>query len=101
MSKGSASCITVASPWGRGVPESPGASDRLRQRRRHRGSTVAAFWKRLELANGSLHLWHYGVMAIRKMTFSVPEPLASQFLRIVASRDRSRFVSEALAARLR
>ena len=39
-------------------------------------------------------------MAIRKMTFSVPEPLASQFLRRVASRDRSRFVSEALAARL-
>lgn len=34
------------------------------------------------------------------MTFSVPEPLASQFLRRVASRDRSRFVSEALAERL-
>ncbi len=33
------------------------------------------------------------------MTFSVPEPLAVQFLRRVASRDRSRFVSEALAAR--
>ncbi len=42
-------------------------------------------------------LWSY---AVRKMTFSVPEPLASQFLRRVASRDRSRFVSEALAARL-
>lgn len=39
-------------------------------------------------------------MATRKMTFSVPEPLAVQFLRRVASRDRSRFVSEALAARL-
>jgi hypothetical protein len=39
-------------------------------------------------------------MATRKMTFSVPEPLAGQFLRRVASRDRSRFVSEALAARL-
>jgi metal-responsive CopG/Arc/MetJ family transcriptional regulator len=37
---------------------------------------------------------------MRKMTFSVPEPLAAQFLRSVASRDRSRFVSEALAARL-
>ena len=37
---------------------------------------------------------------MRKMTFSVPEPLAVQFLRRVASRDRSRFVSEALAARL-
>lgn len=34
------------------------------------------------------------------MTFSLPEPLASQFLRRVASRERSRFVSEALAARL-
>lgn len=34
------------------------------------------------------------------MTFSVPEPLAVQFLRSVASRDRSRFVSEALAAQL-
>lgn len=34
------------------------------------------------------------------MTFSVPEPLAVQFLRRVGSRDRSRFVSEALAARL-
>ena len=39
-------------------------------------------------------------MATRKMTFSVPEPLAAQLLRRVASRDRSRFVSEALAARL-
>jgi hypothetical protein len=39
-------------------------------------------------------------MATRKMTFSVPEQLAVQFLRTIASRDRSRFVSEALAARL-
>ena len=39
-------------------------------------------------------------MAVRKMTFSVPELLAAQFLRRVPSRDRSRFVSEALAARL-
>ena len=39
-------------------------------------------------------------MATRKMTFSVPEPLAAQLLLKVASRDRSRFVSEALAARL-
>jgi hypothetical protein len=44
--------------------------------------------------------WYYGIMAMRKMTFSVPEPLAVQLLRTVASRDRSRFVSEALAARL-
>jgi hypothetical protein len=39
-------------------------------------------------------------MAMRKMTFSVPELLAVQLLRRVASRDRSRFVSEAVAARL-
>jgi len=39
-------------------------------------------------------------MGMRKMTFSVPDPLAVQFLRSVASRDRSRFISEALAARL-
>ncbi len=39
-------------------------------------------------------------MAVRKMTFSVPETLALQFLSRVPSRDRSRFVSEALAARL-
>jgi hypothetical protein len=39
-------------------------------------------------------------MATRKMTFSVPEPLAIEFLRRVASRDRSRFVTEALGARL-
>ena len=39
-------------------------------------------------------------MAMRKMTFSVPEQLAAQFLRRVASRDRSRFVSEAVAVRL-
>ena len=37
---------------------------------------------------------------MKKMTFSVPEQLAVQLLRRVASRDRSRFVSEALAAQL-
>ena len=37
---------------------------------------------------------------MQKMTFSVPEPLAVELLRRVASRDRSRFVSEALEARL-
>ena len=47
-----------------------------------------------------LAFWHYGIMATRKMTFSVPESLAVQLVRKVASRDRSRFVSEALAARL-
>jgi hypothetical protein len=49
---------------------------------------------------GDLVLWRYEIMATRKMTFSVPEELAMQFRRRVASRDRSRFVSEALAARL-
>jgi metal-responsive CopG/Arc/MetJ family transcriptional regulator len=39
-------------------------------------------------------------MAMRKMTFSVPEQLAVQLLRRIPSRDRSRFVSEALATRL-
>jgi hypothetical protein len=34
------------------------------------------------------------------MTFSVPEPLAAQFLLRVSSRDRSRFVAEALASQL-
>jgi len=48
-----------------------------------------------------LAFWYYGVMAMRKMTFSVPEELAVQFLRTVASRNRSRFVSESLAARLK
>ncbi|MGA2153915.1 MAG: hypothetical protein ABSH37_05835 [Bryobacteraceae bacterium] len=48
----------------------------------------------------ALPFWLSGVVAMRRMTFSVPEPLATQFLRRFASRDRSRFVSEALAARL-
>jgi len=39
-------------------------------------------------------------MATKKMTFSVPDQLAVRFLRSVASRDRSRFVSDALRARL-
>ena len=47
-----------------------------------------------------LAFWYYGHMAMRKMTFSVPEPLALQLLQKVGSRDRSRFVSDALAARL-
>ncbi len=47
-----------------------------------------------------LAFWHYGLMAVRKMTFGLPETLALQFLCRVPSRDRSRFVSEALAAQL-
>ena len=37
---------------------------------------------------------------MRKMTFSVPESLAVQLKNRVGSRDRSHFVSEAVAARL-
>jgi hypothetical protein len=40
-------------------------------------------------------------MASRKMTFTLPDDLASKFLRTVPSRDRSRYVTEAIAARLR
>ena len=57
-------------------------------------------WLPVVLRPPTLAFWHYGLMAMRKMTFSVPEPLAVELLRRVASRDRSRFVSEALAARL-
>ena len=39
-------------------------------------------------------------MATRKMTFSIPEPLASELLKNVGPRDRSRYVAEALRARL-
>jgi ubiquinone biosynthesis protein UbiJ len=40
-------------------------------------------------------------MATRKMTFSLPTALAAQFIKRVSARDRSRYVAEALAARLR
>ena len=40
-------------------------------------------------------------MASRKMTFTLPDDLAEQFLKCVRSRDRSRYVSEAIAAKLR
>jgi hypothetical protein len=66
----------------------------MRQLRLHGGKWHWVAWRPY------LALWQYGVMATRKMTFSVPEQLAVQFLRRIASRDRSRFVSEALAARL-
>lgn len=35
------------------------------------------------------------------MTFTIPEDLAATFLRRVPARDRSRYVTEALAAKLR
>jgi hypothetical protein len=65
-------------------------------RLRHRASRQNIIARRAAI----LAFWYYGIMATRKMTFSVPEPLAVQFLRRIPSRDRSRFVSEALAARL-
>jgi ubiquinone biosynthesis protein UbiJ len=40
-------------------------------------------------------------MATRKMTFSLPAALAAQFVKRVSARDRSRYVAEALASRLR
>ena len=40
-------------------------------------------------------------MASRKMTFTIPEDLASQFVHRVPARDRSRYVAEALLAKLR
>ena len=40
-------------------------------------------------------------MASRKMTFTIPEELAAQFLLRVPSRDRSRYVTEAITAKLR
>ena len=40
-------------------------------------------------------------MASRKMTFTIPEDIASQFVRRVPARDRSRYIAEALSAKLR
>lgn len=39
-------------------------------------------------------------MASRKMTFTLPESLASSFARRVPARDRSRYVAEAIAEKL-
>jgi stage V sporulation protein SpoVS len=40
-------------------------------------------------------------MATQKMTFTIPEEIAARFLRRVPPRDRSRYVAEAIAAKLR
>jgi dephospho-CoA kinase len=45
-------------------------------------------------------VWYYGIMAVRKMTFSLPEDVAARFLKRVAARDRSRYVAAALAEKL-
>ena len=39
-------------------------------------------------------------MATRKMTFSLPDSVASSFTRRVPARDRSRYVAEAIAEKL-
>jgi hypothetical protein len=39
-------------------------------------------------------------MGTVKMTFSLPEPLATSFQKMVPSRNRSRYVAEAIAERL-
>lgn len=40
-------------------------------------------------------------MAQRKMTFTIPEDLAALFLHRIPAQDRSRYVAEAISARLR
>ena len=40
-------------------------------------------------------------MATRKITFTVPEEIAGQLMRRVPSRDRSRYITEAITAKLR
>jgi len=45
--------------------------------------------------------WYYGVMAARKMTFSIPEDIAGEFVRSVAARDRSRYIAEMLSRELK
>jgi hypothetical protein len=45
--------------------------------------------------------WYYGVMAIRKMTFSFPEDLAARFVRAVPSRNRSRYIADLIESKMR
>jgi hypothetical protein len=40
-------------------------------------------------------------MAVRKLTFSVPEEIATQFLKLVPPRKRSSYVADAIADKLR
>jgi hypothetical protein len=50
--------------------------------------------------SGKPPVWYYGIMAAIKMTFSLPESLAAELLKSVPARDRSRYVAEALMAKL-
>ena len=44
--------------------------------------------------------WQAGKMASRKMTFMIPNDLATQFLKRVPARERSHYVADALAGKL-
>lgn len=46
-------------------------------------------------------VWYYGIMATQKITFSLPEALVRRFARQVPPRQRSRYVAEALAWKLK
>jgi len=45
-------------------------------------------------------LWYYGLMATKKMTFTFPEEMAVSFIRRVGPSRRSKFVVEAVAAKM-
>jgi hypothetical protein len=42
-------------------------------------------------------IWQYVYIATRKMTFTLPDDLADQFVKRVAARNRSRDLAQALA----
>lgn len=46
-------------------------------------------------------IWYYGFMATRKMTFSLPEELATRLVKRVPARERSRFLAQVLEKSLR
>ena len=47
-----------------------------------------------------LLIWYYGYMAARKMTFTIPEPIALRFVKAVPARNRSKYLAEALVRKL-
>ncbi|HEY6269873.1 MAG TPA: hypothetical protein VIX11_16355 [Candidatus Acidoferrum sp.] len=47
-----------------------------------------------------IQVWYYGTMATRKMTFTLPEDLAEQFVRRVPARERSKYLAIALNEKL-
>ena len=46
-------------------------------------------------------VWYYGLMASQKVTFSLPQALVTQLARQIPPRQRSRYVAEALAWKLK